>query len=803
MEQESLRSRNHAKYGAACAPCASAKAKCIRSNNSRGTKCDRCERLFKDCMNQIHRPRKKRAIRPSKTAQLEQRLNGLVNLLKASGELRDVQTSDASSITPPEADSTFEECYCLTQDYDAPQSGTSSRRRPSSSPDEGDDEYGDDDDDNDNGDDRHAIDPELLDGDGPISIPKNYNSYAPRSCICRPPDGEIPIPHEQPGESFLTLYQTELSPLFPFVIIPVGTSDEELQASRPFLYSAIKMVTTITNMRSMRAQMYRLVRHVSEHMLLRSERSLDLLQGIIVMLGWYQHHCLIHAQLNNLVHLAASLVGDLGLGRQPRPQEKMGMMTMYWDEPAPRTNEEKRALLGVWYLTSCISLGFGKIEPMKYSPYVQQCQRELRESREYDTDVVLVHIIQVQHLMEKISRVNARDDLTEDPTGISRAPASAYTSAFQCELENIKSSLSKSSRNNKFIMAHIHSATMRLYEPPVPDASLLSKLYKDMASLDENAPSALDIFYRASKGIKDWFDHWFTIPVSSYFYLPMPMCCQLIYAVFMISRWAQLVSPLRPSPTKEVTAPSATVALPGYSRACGYGVGPPPAFSSRACDYGVAPPPNFGTSPPIDLRLLPQPEGKPPRPFDPRLAVIIAKFKEQVNTQSALRIDVTGVFTQLSANCQQASVDMMSIEGSGPENNIWDLSAKKLTLVHRKLERWAEIVAQGGGTEGANGSDATIGEQTGREDGRGRDNGGDAAVQGAAVLSGGGPETMGGLHIAGGVQHGSHPSVNGNSAENSEPCNDIWSTDVMAGLNPYMWYYGLGDFTSIVEGGGF
>lgn len=54
----------NAKWGNACAQCAAAKAKCSRQN-SPGSKCDRCERLGKDCTNQVHRPRKKRAVRPS------------------------------------------------------------------------------------------------------------------------------------------------------------------------------------------------------------------------------------------------------------------------------------------------------------------------------------------------------------------------------------------------------------------------------------------------------------------------------------------------------------------------------------------------------------------------------------------------------------------------------------------------------------------------------------------------------------------------------------------------------------------
>ncbi|KAJ4361650.1 hypothetical protein N0V85_009384, partial [Neurospora sp. IMI 360204] len=214
-------------------------------------------------------------------------------------------------------------------------------------------------------------------------------------------------------------------------------------------------------------------------MLLRSERSLDLLQGILVMIGWYQYHCLMHAQLNNLIHLAASLVSDLGLNRDPKVQERISVMVLYPDDPKPRTNEERRALLGLWYMASTISVAFGKLESIRYSPYIQQCLNELQESKEYETDGILVHMVQLQHLMEKIAQVNSKTESPESVGGIARAPVAAYMSTFQ-----------------KYLMVHVHSAKMRLCEPPVIDASLLAKFYKDLTALDDNTPSALDLFYR-------------------------------------------------------------------------------------------------------------------------------------------------------------------------------------------------------------------------------------------------------------------------------------------------------------------
>ncbi|KAK3395453.1 hypothetical protein B0T20DRAFT_35316 [Sordaria brevicollis] len=591
----------NAKWGNACAQCAAAKAKCSRQNSS-GSKCDRCERLGKDCTNQVHRPRKKRAVRPSKTAQLEQRLNGLVDLLKASGDFRGIPIAD--NVASHEVMSAYDSVSCIARDHDlhiavgAPQASGSGKRRASLTPLE-DDRHGT----TDGGysdDESHSDSSELL-GEGPIHVPKHYNSCAPSGCMCRA-RGEIRGPLES-DETILTIYQTHLSPLFPFVIIPVGTTVQELEQSRPFLFSAIRMVTTLTSMRSMRAQMYRLVRHVSEHMLLRSERSLDLLQGILVMIGWYQYHCLMHAQLNNLIHLAASLASDLGLNRDPKVQERISVMVLYPDDPKPRTNEERRALLGLWYMASTISVAFGKLESIRYSPYIQQCLSELQESKEYETDGILVHMVQLQHLTEKIAQVNSKTESPESVGGITRAPVAAYMSTFQSELDKICGSLNKSQKNNKYLMVYIHSARMRLCEPPVIDASLLAKFYKDLTALDDNTPSALDLFYRVSSGVREWFDHWFTVPVSAYFYLPVSIICQIVYAVTMLARWSKIVSPIKPLPSSQtrnaisttsqqpattasysstpISTPAFVPTPSPYSRTSGYGSGPLADFSQR------------------------------------------------------------------------------------------------------------------------------------------------------------------------------------------------------------------------------
>lgn len=160
------------------------------------------------------------------------------------------------------------------------------------------------------------------------------------------------VPFES-DETLLSIFMNQLSTRFPFVIIPPGTTTEQLQATRPLLLKVIRMVASVRHLRSMRGQYRAIIQHISEAMLVRSERSLDLLQSILVVLGFYHYHCMTHAQFNNLTHLAVSLIGDMDLNTPPTPQEKRNQLPLIRAKgPSSRTNEERRALVGVWYMSS-------------------------------------------------------------------------------------------------------------------------------------------------------------------------------------------------------------------------------------------------------------------------------------------------------------------------------------------------------------------------------------------------------------------------------------------------------------------
>lgn len=184
-----------------------------------------------------------------------------------------------------------------------------------------------------------------------IYIPPTWNSFCPPRCICSGIHGNI-IVRKRPDDEILDVYQRQLMPHFPFVIIPPGTRAHILKAERPLLFAAISMAASISDINSMRAQMYQLIQRIANELLIASARSMEIIQTLLIMLAWHHNHCIMHAQMVNLLHLAQAQVTELRLDRETGVQERTSLMVLNPKVPPPRTNEEKRAILGVWFVNS-------------------------------------------------------------------------------------------------------------------------------------------------------------------------------------------------------------------------------------------------------------------------------------------------------------------------------------------------------------------------------------------------------------------------------------------------------------------
>lgn len=143
----------------------------------------------------------------------------------------------------------------------------------------------------------------------------------------------------------------------PFVPIPPSTTAQDLYRTKPVLLRAITTVALIHDLPRQQLLVKELLRDLSERIMMKGEKSVDLLQAIIIIVAWYYPHIFWSFQITNLLYLAAAMTIDLGFDKRREPCKADFNATTPVHQPSM---EETRTLLGLFYLTSNQSSSFKK-----------------------------------------------------------------------------------------------------------------------------------------------------------------------------------------------------------------------------------------------------------------------------------------------------------------------------------------------------------------------------------------------------------------------------------------------------------
>jgi hypothetical protein len=81
-------------------------------------------------------------------------------------------------------------------------------------------------------------------------------------------------------------YQRLMAPHMPFIILPPATTARSLQKSEPFLLQAITTVASFHNMAQQQIMAKGLVRSLCERLFIDGQKTLGLLQGILIFANW-------------------------------------------------------------------------------------------------------------------------------------------------------------------------------------------------------------------------------------------------------------------------------------------------------------------------------------------------------------------------------------------------------------------------------------------------------------------------------------------------------------------------------------
>ncbi|KAJ5224376.1 uncharacterized protein N7469_007879 [Penicillium citrinum] len=357
---------------------------------------------------------------------------------------------------------------------------------------------------------------------------------------------------EDEGDIILRIFNTQMVHLFPFVVIAPHVTAEQLRQDKPFLFLNISMVACQKS--SQQRELYRIIKeYVAEHIVLQNERSLDLLQGLLVFLAWFISHppapCQTSetlpdltvqqaakgpAQLDAFTHLALAQLTSLRLAhgsnspkKLSKPLSYVGKMDALIDSTQARTLEERRAYLGCYYLTVMMSSCVRDMEPLRFTKYTEECCNTVSLVPEFPTDTLLVPLVRTAHLADKIVQTICSDDF--DLPGLYSTPLGLSIRGFEAELRRLKASFPCEPPYSSILHFHYDTLEILLYE------IALSEEFSDF-QCGSYTVSRLDILFRCLQATRSFFENFFSLPSHYFLFTPFTTLCQFGHAIVALSR---------------------------------------------------------------------------------------------------------------------------------------------------------------------------------------------------------------------------------------------------------------------------
>ncbi|KAF2867487.1 hypothetical protein BDV95DRAFT_502725 [Massariosphaeria phaeospora] len=204
------------------------------------------------------------------------------------------------------------------------------------------------------------------------------------------------------ADSLLNEYRTMVKS-FPFVPLAPDTTAQQLHKEKSMLFLAIITAASWEDHgRQMKLdKIYRT--EIANHTIIRPRRTLSLVQSVLVYLTWY-HFTFSHKtqQIYFMQQLAIGLALEIGLHQKTRTVLEIPGRPK---PPLPSPHmlrERQRTYLGCYFLASIISVGLQKPNLLKYSDYMAECGHNLQSEREYPTDEIIGHLIELRRIEGQI-----------------------------------------------------------------------------------------------------------------------------------------------------------------------------------------------------------------------------------------------------------------------------------------------------------------------------------------------------------------------------------------------------------------
>ncbi|KAJ4204298.1 hypothetical protein NW767_004490 [Fusarium falciforme] len=350
------------------------------------------------------------------------------------------------------------------------------------------------------------------------------------------------ITHDEAAKR-LEVYRRDYVPEFPFVPMPDSLASHEFYSESRFLFWTILAVVSPLKEKVQMDFKAWFRKYLAEHVVMGQERSLDILQGILVYLAWNDFHFYGDLQVTSIIQLAIGLIIDLRLDRPAgailgAPRSLLGDAWTSMGKPCSKikmdqSSQDKRAVLGMYYITAILSSFFKKNTIVPWSNHLSQCCDHLIEAREYESDLYLVALVRMQHLAERgFSAIPAVDYLDPTPPTFRGHVAMTMNNVHR-ELERLSKFQPDSVKQNHAFWAHYYTLLVRLYEPTI--LMRAAPLNTSDGTLTEPLQHS-EYMWKCLEAVADSFQEQLATPAAQMSTLPVTVNCVLAFATVTASR---------------------------------------------------------------------------------------------------------------------------------------------------------------------------------------------------------------------------------------------------------------------------
>ncbi|KAI0385300.1 hypothetical protein F5Y04DRAFT_182934 [Hypomontagnella monticulosa] len=423
-----------APYGQACAGCSRAKCKCFY--RSEGSACERCHRLGKACEPALAIRKRKARTPPASsvpppppqppTTRLEEKLDDIVTLLRSQAAEKKSYAQNQRQIPIP-----------AVPEGSISGLGDSVSMTPA----------------------REHPDVVI---DTAASVVHLLRPLMPASTSHIFSDVSIHQIPDSMAEEQLDLFRRSFISMFPFVHIPETMSAAELRSQKPFLWLVIMASTDkVASQQFVMAETIWNI--ISRRVLSQQFANIDLLLGIIAFAAWSHYFKKDKPFMSMLAQMAVSLALELCIHQEPATSAlRRGRgATQQSARQRPRTMEERRTILAVFHLTSSAWSTYRKTEPLRWTPYMDDCLRLISEGKETHLDVYLAAQIKCQIITNHLTCPCAYELAGPDSLKVSSA---VLTSALLRQLNDIQKSLPVQVRADRTIQFYLYFTELKIRE---------------------------------------------------------------------------------------------------------------------------------------------------------------------------------------------------------------------------------------------------------------------------------------------------------------------------------------------------